>query len=439
MPEFSNPDFIEQHKFIIDEATFIAAQCSRRAGKSEAVGRKQMRECFRFPGSAQLYVGLTRESVRNIMWAPILKKLDKEFGLRGVVNETRLEITFSNGSSYRLFGADQNPKDIEKVLGGSYRSVVFDEAGSFRQNLKVMVEEMVFPAVSDWEGWVGLTGTPMEITKGLFYDATNGIDEGWSVHKWNTYNNIYMAAKWARQIALLKKKNPRVEETPSFRRMYKNEWVIDKSSLCYRYDPEVNYIEKMPEKNHYNNILGVDLGYNDSSAFSVIGYSHYDTAAYVRHGYKKSKMIISHVVKMIRHLIKVFNPIAIVVDGASKQAVEEMKQKYGLPLIAADKQGKADFIELLNSDLMTSRLKVTPEADQVAKEWLNLIWDKTKLPKKIEHEACENHLSDATLYAYRHAYHLLNLERETLLTEEDKIEQMLESECEGDEYDDEQY
>lgn len=409
-PRFNDEKFPAQNKFVDDTSPLQAAQCSRRAGKSMGVGKKQLKECFKFPGSDQLYIGLTFATVRNIMWKPIFTKLNTDLNLGGKPNESRLEINFPNGSAIKMVGADADPKQMEKFLGGSYRSCVIDEAGSFRQNLHTMVYEMLMPAVADWNGWIALTGTPTELTRGLFFDVTNGKYNGWSVHKWNTYDNPYMADKWDRQIELLKKDNPRVEETPFFKRMYLNQWVIDDSSLCYKYDWERNDIAKIPHNDPMIHVLGIDLGFTDPTAFAVLAYGEYDPNCYIIHTHKKAGMIISDVADRITYYIQKYNPVAMVIDNASKQAVEELRQKFSLPLIAAEKQGKPEFIEIMNSDFIMGTIKLLPETEELKKEYGGLIWDKDKLPRRKEHPNCENHICFTAGTKIRTPKGLVNIE-----------------------------
>jgi len=433
---FDDSSFPKQSAFIKDDNTLQAVQCSRRAGKSFGIAKKQLKECLRFPGSAQLYIGLTLGTARNIMWNPILKKINADLNLGARFNEARLEVLFPNGSEVKLGGADADAAQMEKFLGGSYRSCVIDEAGSFRQDLTQMVYEMLLPAVADWDGWIALTGTPTEITRGLFYDVSNNPPDGWTLHKWNTYENPYMKDKWAKQVEMLKKTNPRIEETPAFRRMYLNEWVIDHDSLCYKYDYRRNDIEELPHKDPLTYVLGVDLGFNDASAFTVMGYGEYDPSCYVVDTYKRSGMIISEVADRIKHIMKKYDPVAIVIDNASKQAVEELKQKFTIPLIAAEKQGKAEFIEIMNSDFILGNIKLLPNTEALKDEYGGLIWDKDKLPKRLEHPSCENHLADSTLYAFRYCYQYRHEKRPEVPTEEDKIDAWFDEQAELMEEDD---
>ena len=155
-----------------------------------------------------------------------------------------------------------------------------------------------------------------------------------------------------------------------------------------------------------NYILGVDLGWDDPTAFSVCGYN--DNRLYVIETYKKSKMLLTSVADKIKELeIKYGGFDKIIVDGAAKQSVEEMRARYGINFTSADKLGKRDHIEMMNTELAVGRIKLLDSGSEALRaEWDNLIWDeRAKLKGKYkEHQSCANHLSDATLYAYWYAH-----------------------------------
>jgi hypothetical protein len=126
-----------------------------------------------------------------------------------------------------------------------------------------------------------------------------------------------------------------------------------------------------------------------------------------------------------------------VVDGANKQAVEEMNQRHGTTLDAADKRDKFEFVDIMNDDFIRERIYVStaewePERmpeftdpatcgteDYVSRqkcgllmtEFAKLVLDERKLlksRKREEHPNCENHCADATLYPWRRTYPYLS-------------------------------
>jgi hypothetical protein len=97
----------------------------------------------------------------------------------------------------------------------------------------------------------------------------------------------------------------------------------------------------------------------------------------------------------------------IVIDGANKQAVEEIQHRHHIALEPADKTGKSDFIEIMNAELIQGKIKIKDTLTILTQEMMGLVWqtdgDKIKLPRK-EHPNLPNHLCDALLYAWRFCY-----------------------------------
>lgn len=419
-------DFPKQAVFVKDQSPLQAALCTRRAGKSYGVGYKLFREAKAYPGCSCLYIALTRASAKNIMWKDVVKDINRRYNLQAKFNESELLITLPNGpnpenpydggSEIKLVGMDAGKDEMEKVLGGKYRVVIIDEAGSFRVDLQKLVHEHLEPAVADWDGYIVLIGTPTAMTFGLFYNVTKTEEEGkddeedrppgWSVHRWNTFDNPYMAEIWGKQESRIVGNNPNVINLAWYRRMRLGEWAKDLSDLCYKYDRARNWVSEVPEA-AWTNVLGIDLGYNDDSAFSLLSFRDHDPNVYLRHVYKKPEMIVSAVADRIQWYIDTYNPIACVIDNASKQVVEDLKQRFDLPLEAAEKIGKAEHIEIMNSDYQLGRIKLTPGCEELEKEYAKLIWDPEEKKKRkwVEHPAAPNHLADSTLYGYRKCLH----------------------------------
>ena len=390
-----------------DPARLKAALCTRRAGKSYGAATALFETARKYPGASVLYIALTRDSAKKIMWKDCVKVINKKFDLGCRFNETELTATLPNGSVLYLTGADAKPDEMDKLLGQKYPLVVIDEAASWKQDLEKLVLGILKPAVADFRGTIMMIGTPGNITRGFFKDITDGRINGWAVHKWSAFDNPYMKENWALEIEELKAHRPGIENTPLFRQMYLGEWYVDETKLCYPYDAK-NLCPNLPEfigDRFY--VLGIDLGYSDATAFSLTVYSEHNETLYIAATTKRREMIISDVAERVRWFLKTYPGVICVVDGANKQAVEEIKQRYGLPLTIAEKTNKAEFIEIMKADLMTGKIKlVESETKELQDEWSSLVWDEDS-NRRQEHPACENHLADATLYAWRYSYNYL--------------------------------
>jgi PBSX family phage terminase large subunit len=431
---FTDPKFPEQTAFVVDDGPRVGALCTRRAGKSYGAGLKIYRSAHKVPGCTVLYMGLTRKTAKKIMWKDVMKVIDRDLELGCKFNEAELSIKCPNGSIIYLEGADAGKDEMDKVLGGKLMLALIDEGGSYRIDLRKLCYEIIEPALADYDGTLAMIGTPTDLLDSLFHHVTDGREHGWSTHSWNTTDNPYMAEVWEKRLKMLKETNPLIEETPSYRRMYLGEWVTDISALCYKYDIHRNTVEALPHRadRDYIYMMGVDLGFNDPSAFVISAFSKVDKNLYFVEAYKRSEMIISDVAERIKYYNKKYDIYRVVIDNASKQAVEELKQRYGLGLVAADKAGKSEFIEIMNSEMIQGRIKVldVPETEPLRTEWGSLIWD-DRSDRREEHPACENHCADGALYNWRECYQYLSeVPDNRVQTEAEKIDEWEEEQAE---------
>lgn len=414
--------FAEQLDFIDDPCKLKAAQCTRRAGKSYgAAGIYLCTTAVKHPRSTCLYIATTREQARRILLKDVLFEINRKFKLGMKVNQTTLTVTFPNESVIYIMGLDSKPEEMEKALGQKYRLVIIDEGGSWRQDQKTMVHSILQPACADYSGTIAILGSPVNSLKTYFYDITGRslIDtlrpKGWSVHRWSWANNPHVKDAMSQQIRDMTEANPLVIETPGFRQMYMNEWVVDPSARCYKFDDERNVASCLPKENRYHFCLGLDLGFDDDTAIVISAYSEYDPNMYVVDVFKQKGMDISDVADVLSTFKARYNPYRWVVDGAAKQAVAELKNRFGFPFVPADKHGKYEMIQIMNNDFIAGRIKLLmPACEDLSDEYENLIWDERskndpKL-KIVENSACPNHLADGALYSWRMCYHYASQE-----------------------------
>jgi len=400
--------FPTQTKFINNPSTLKAAQCSRRAGKSYGMGLYLFKEALENPGVSCLYVALTSASAKRIMFKDVFKDIARRFKIKVKFNQNELTVTFANGSIIYCVGMDQSEKEQEKALGQKFKLVVIDECASFRVDLKEIVYKTLQPAVADYNGTICMIGTTGNRTKTFFNEVTTGKEPGWDVHKWTFDDNPYTRGPVNRQIKGLIEKNPAIVETPLYKQMYLNQWVVDEDKLVYKYQEARNLVSKLPEMPKWNYVVACDIGYEDDTAYVVYAWNEHHPHPYIVHTYKKKKMDVTDVAEYAKVLMKDYNPMKMIIDGANKQAVEEMRRRHNVPWVAADKTGKSDFIEIMNGDLIQGVIKlVESETYDLVNEWLNLIWD-DRGSKRIENASCPNHLADAALYGYRFCYSYLS-------------------------------
>ena len=407
--------FAKQRAFIEDKADLKAVLCSRRAGKTVAAGISYIKTGTENPGCNMLYVGLTRESAKRTLCKDVMDILNKKFQLGLKFNKSSLTYTFPNGSILTILGLDCNPEEASKILGQKYKLVIIDEAGSFTQNLDLIINENLIPSMIDDLGTICIIGTPQHNKNTLFYRVTMGQEIGWKLHEWNTIDNPYMKANWEKRLKEIEETKPEYKNTASYKMMFLGQWVADEAGLVYKFNRERNICDNALyelNKDKTIHVLGVDLGYDDDTSFVVGNYSNYRPELIVPYVYKRKSMIITEVADMIKALDAKFNFTSIVIDGANKQAVQELIQRHSLSkIVTADKAGKVDFIELCNTDLVTKKILFTKDCEELFGEFESLIWDPKQLLKgiRVELASCPNHCCDGFLYMWRRCYNYVQL------------------------------
>jgi len=418
--------FPQQTAFINDTSRLKAACTTRRSGKTMAAVLDLLITGYEHPGSTMLFIGLTLPSVKKTAWKDCLLVLNARYGLSLSINKTEMSATLPNGSIIYFVGGDSNSTIRDRFLGTKIRKAVIDEAGSHRQDLRALVYEVLRPATIDLRGTIVLIGTPQPI-KGLFWAICQGKEKGWTRHQWTAADNPYVAKEWEEELAEIQATRPEFMLTPQFQMHYLGLWVQDDEKTVYKFHWDRNVAQELPAIDRaWNHVLGIDLGYNDATAFSLCAYQEeVSNRLYVRKFEKETKLIVSDVARRIQGYILNYHPEVLVIDGANKQAVEELRRRFQLPLVAADKRGKTDYIEIMNSEFIQGHIKVIIPEDQLeavvttneaggkrqqgaaalVEEYEGLVWDdRPGLLQRREHPGCENHGTDATLYAFRHTY-----------------------------------
>jgi hypothetical protein len=127
-----------------------------------------------------------------------------------------------------------------------------------------------------------------------------------------------------------------------------------------------------------------------------------------------------------------YNPVKMVLDAGAlgKKIQEEILTRHGLNLEAAEKNRKVEFIELLNDDLRTKKLKAF-QGSIFQEDCMLVQWDKESKIRNPERpkisDSYHSDICDAVLYAWRECRHFLSEQpklKPTIGTDEymDKLE-----------------
>lgn len=401
----------KQRAFLESKVRMRAACCTRRAGKSYGLGLLLFQRCLERANVTGIYVALTRESAKRIMWRDVLKHINEKYGIGARFNEADLIVTLPNGSTICLVGGDASEAEAAKLKGIKPVLAIVDECQDFRTDLERLCRSVLRPALVDNRGDLLLAGVPGNI-KAFFHDVTTGKVPGWEVHEWSAHDNPAVAQQWADEIAELIEANPRIVETPAFQQEYMGKWVVDSNLLVYSGYSVANDVTEHPNIDEWVFILAVDFGWGDATSLVLAAWDHYDEKLWILKAAKRTKLDVTSVAEWIRSWAAKIPIDIYVADTASKQVVEELKARHGIPFEGAIKTEKAAAIAQMNGDLITGKVVVLqPHCRALTKEWEGLIWDEKKLPVRVEHPGCENHASDSALYAWRRATNFAPLDK----------------------------
>jgi len=400
-PIVLDPNFKPQNEFINDPARYIAVQCSRRAGKTNGLAIKFKQTMDKYPGSTCLYLAMTRESAREIMW-PVLQEINDKFGLGWEFLESKLTVKDPNGSQLKLLGADMK-NFVKRLRGRKYPGIGVDEAQDFGTHLQGLIDDILTPSIADYaDGWLALTGTPGPVPAGYFFDVTQNRKYGYSYHSWTILDNPYMPDPMG-FIADMKEKREWLDDNPTLRREWRNEWVLDTESLWIRYNEKLNHYQQLPDFN-WTYILGIDIGYRDADALAVLAWSDSTPTVYLVEELITAKQGLTELADQIKALDKKYGISNMVIDagGLGKKLAEELRRQYLIPVQDADKVRKQENVELLNDALRTGRF-MAKSASRFAKDsyLVQIDWERTTPNKVVIKKTPHSDIIDSVLYAFK--------------------------------------
>lgn len=457
-------DLLEKQRAVIEDTyRYKSVLCPRRAGKTYTAIRYALYTALKRDNALVVVTTLTLKSAKRLYWKELRDLMDA-YGIKHKAHHTSLEITINaNGSKIFLAGAETS-SDVERLRGMQFDLVIVDECKSFHPRIfEEFLDDVMSPALLDRGGTMLLVGTPGTDLAGPFYEATcpdfksdTGVHKSrpyserdlpywkvrkarWSFHTWTQVDNTAMPQIWEGALEL-KEMNNWADDHPTWMREYLGLWVPGENSRVFVFadantktdpqgdplctfwpDEESSNVFGLSEGETWNYVLGVDLGFEDSTAFVVGAWSPTDPVFRFVWSYKAQHMLPDDIAKNIKRLEAMTGGFAgMVADtgGLGKMIVETLNFEHGFNIEAAKKTEKLDHIELMNGDYWSGRIKHL-HGLSLSEEMTNLHYDLSRGSKsdllrikklRVERDA-EDHLSDAALYTYRYAMHKLSRAR----------------------------
>lgn len=407
---FSTFAFEKQKEFFKQEGSrFRTAVCSRRSGKTVGIAADMLDTCLTEPGITCLYITLTRDNVRRILWGD-LQRIVEEYKIPCKLDNLRLEIKFVNGSRI-ITGGAKDKTEIEKFRGLKLKKVYIDEAQSMRDHIKELINDVLIPALRDLRGTMYLSGTPGPVKAGAFYEYSH--NDHWHNICWTAYENPFMHNPKIGidlNYTLAEERKIRgIDETDaSYRRETFGEWVEDKDALVIKYDELINDFDQLHSNGRYEYIFGIDIGFEDSDAIAVLAYSYQTNEVYLIEEVEKNKQDITALAEEIHKLKRKYNPIKMVMDAGAlgKKIQEELRLRHALTIEAADKQRKLEHIEFLNADLRRGVLRIKKNS-LFAQDAKLVTWDRSNPEQPKISNSYHSDILDAVLYAFMLCRHYI--------------------------------
>lgn len=407
IPVVLNANFPKQNAFINDPCRYIAAQCSRRAGKTNGLCYRFHTAMSKYPKSQSIYMGLTLDSAKGAMW-PAFEEFNIRYNLGYTFIESKSTIFHPNGSKLRIVGADMK-NFIKRLKGRKYPAVAIDEAQDFGPHLESLIDDVLTPSIADYtDGWVAVTGTPGPVPQGYFFEVTCNKKYGFSLHNWTLFENPNMPNP-RDFVADLKERKQWTDNNATLKREWLNNWVLDVDALWIKYSESINHFQQLPKDKPYkwNYILGVDIGFKDADAIAVVAWSENHDTTYLVEEIIANKQGISKLAEMIDAAQKKYSAYKIVMDegGLGKKIGEDFQSRFGCPIQPADKARKQDNVELLNDSMRLGKFKAKG-ASRFAQDsyMVQIDWLKST-PKRIALKSgFHSDIIDAVLYAFRDTY-----------------------------------
>lgn len=413
VPVFSLTTFLfdKQLKFVEDPHSFKTAVCSRRSGKTIACAADLIDTCLRNNDVAVLYITLSRNNAKKIIWREI-KKINTDYKLGGSPDEVELSMTFPTGSVLYLSGA-KDESEIEKFRGMAFKKVYIDECQSFREYIRELIDDVLAPALMDYNGSLCLIGTPGPLPSGFFAEVCGVVvgkesaASSWSHHYWTFFDNPYIVKKSGKthQEMLnreLKRRGVTAED-PSIQREWFGKWVLDSDALWIRYDASKNHYTTLPE-GEFNYIMGIDLGFDDADAIAILGWSEKTDKTFLVEELVVAKQGITELVEAVNRLNQKYKVTKMVIDqgGLGKKIAEEMRRRHSIPVQPADKTRKQENVAFLNDALRTGKFMAKSSSRFAQDSYLvEIDWGKSTPDKIALSKSYHSDIIDAVLYSYR--------------------------------------
>jgi len=417
---FLNTNFYSgQIKYIRDRTTYKSLFGGKRSGKS-SVSAGDLIFCdqtvLKHKKGFLIYASSTVEhakelSLHRIMQANKKHKFKYDLNLSKNVIKTPYNTI--------LFMGLKDLKSVYDHQGIPVKKAVIDEPQFVKEPiLKAFVYDVVAGGMIDFEGQAQCSyiGNPFPIHSGFLWDELKNPKV--SSHELNLFDNSFIKEK--QKIEFLKNELEKRGEvydrtrgidtrSNATKRLLFGEWSEDISNLVLRFTKD-NHFQKIPsiEMAKVNYYIGIDLGWHDKCAIVVIAHNPYTGKMWCVYEWEESHITITPLAEKIKYLLKIYDTRGRnIVDsaGGGKQIAQTLKREHQIPMIAAEKPRKMDWVRHLQDAVDTRQFMIKSDSQ--------LLSDSRHLLFKNQHqEIDEDHFHSDTFHAALYAFRYVKSQTE---------------------------
>ena len=417
-------------EMVLSGVRFIAAECSRRAGKTHlAAAAIILKLLDATRGQEVVFVAPTLARGKELIWGELERMLD-EYGLTQESGWKRTaasgKLRTPSGAMFRIVGLD-NQKQVGKIArGGNTILLITDET----QEYPHLLEKLLLaagPALAQSRGCCLAMGTPT-VNESDYWAAICDGKEGFTHVHWTLLENPFLGRDPVEILAEERERHGWSETHPNYVREYLGKRCRDASNMVLEldekrnvatsiagYDPrawQLDITGQLPAafaamRAQWRHFIGIDFGFGDKTAWVVLAAPLHSAHVFVVHCEQEAGLTWDDVAERTKKLCERYQPAGIVGDSASggKTFVETFNIRYGRALgIAArtaTKHDKKASIETMNTELRKARLCfLSPTVDELVKEASALQWADPERTEILEGSAYPEDLFDALRYAF---------------------------------------
>jgi hypothetical protein len=410
-----------QQRVLMSKKRLKLLMCGRRAGKTEAIRHLFADLMATKKGGRGLYVAKKHGVGIEQIYTPLLALL-AELGLEiDTQDRAKGDLILSNGAIFAVRSND-NRDTRETLRGGHYDVIVIDEAQS-QPCLKYLVEAILDPMLEDTRGTLVLSGTGPRAAGTYWEDLWLNAPEDQTLKlNWNISQNPFID-HYEDRLREIREEKKLDENSSLYQREYLGKPVYDIDALVYRLTNS-NYFDDTALAEWLKGqpavdiafTAGLDYGYSDSDAISIICHSTQKRERFLVWEYKLNHTGIEDCAAALKKGMEYVQAMPLFQNlpnktfyffadsgGLGKKISYELATHYGLPILDAYKVDKPVAIELLQQEIRQGTFKVRKDGffDQEAVRTVFERDDKDNIVRVIDDSTYHPDVADSVLYSMR--------------------------------------